>query len=70
MGKFRYEDKKMQALQEKIARAMHKTFKNGSEVWEHDEAKGVPLVTEGSRAYWRNMAFVALEVMREEVGDK
>lgn len=72
MGKFRYQDDNLQALQEKIASAMHRTFKNGSEAWEHEEAKatGAPLVSEGLRAYWRNMAFIALEVMREEVGDK
>lgn len=77
MGRFDYEDPRLSEIQDKIARALYyeSCCGNVTVVWQQQDresmgAPGFPLVSEGTRAYWRLMAFRAIEVMREEVGDK
>jgi hypothetical protein len=77
MGRFDYEDKRLAGIQDKIARALYyeSCCGNVTTLWyvqdrESMGAPDFPLVSEGTRAFWRLMAYRAIEVMREEVGDK
>lgn len=71
--KVHYDDPRIAAIQDKIAKAMYyeSCCQNPRALWEkNDDSVDLPLVTVGERAYWRLLAYRAIEVMREEVGDK
>jgi hypothetical protein len=66
----RYTQPELFEVQDKMAKTMYGTLHGGyvTHVWTHenDENKDFPLISEGERSYWMRIAFVAMEVIKQE----